>query len=117
MCEHEKWLYVPSSMGIGDGRFSIDDKNFLCAECGQWIQIGTIDVEKIVNVKHLPKDSCPHDINYFTVGRYYVCLRCGYSWVRELPRLDIKADPFDWEEWDRQRRKKALERFWDGEVL
>jgi len=113
MCKHEKWLYVPSS----DGRFSIDDENFLCAECGQWIQIGIIDVEKIINVKHLPKDSCLHDINYFTIGRYYLCLRCGYGWVRELPRLDIKADSFDWKEWDRQRREKALERFRNGEVL
>jgi len=116
-CNHDRWLYIPPSLGIGDGYFHIDDKCFLCADCGQWIQFGSIDVEKIVNIKHLPPESCPHDIDYFTIGRYYLCLRCGYRWIRELPKLDIKTDSFNWEEWDKQRRQEALERYKNGEIL
>jgi len=114
VCRHEKWLYVPSSIGIGDGRFSIDDENFLCAECGQWIQIGAIDIERIVNVKHLPKDSCPHDITYYTMRRSNLCLRCGYEWIQN-PQINLNI--INWEERDAKRRKEALERFKNGEIL
>jgi len=117
VCNHERWLYVPSSLGIGDGYFHIDDKNFLCADCGQWILFGNIDVEKIVNIKHFSKEECPHDIAYFTIRRSNLCLRCGYEWIQTPQAYLNFVFRTNWEERDRKRRKEALERFKNGEIL
>jgi len=125
ICNHERWLYVLPSLGIGDRYFYVDDKNFLCADCGQWIRFGNIDVEKIVNIKHFSKKECPHDItyytfniNYYTSQRTTLCLRCGHEWIKTpLVYFNVAASTNWKEEQDEKRREEALERFKNGEIL
>lgn len=117
-CKHEKWLYVPTNVGIGDGKLKIGNCNFLCPSCENWIGVGSISpVEKIINVKHLAKHNCLHDIKYYTLRSTYICLRCGHEWVPELStKLDIKTN-INWEENDREERQKILKEYNDGKEL
>ena len=113
-CKHEKWLYIPTSVGIGDGKLIFDDNSFLCANCGSWIGMGSLyPVEKIVNVKHLSKENCSHDISFYTLQSTRICLRCGYTWMPNPPKLDIKVD-INWKQLDKERRQKILEEYSDG---
>jgi|GEM_PF-2769945 len=116
-CKHERWLYAPSSFGIGDGVFSIDSGNFLCADCGEWVPLGTIEIDKIVNVTHLPKEKCLHDLAYYTLGGSYLCLRCGHKWFTSPTPLHVNIDPVNWKERDKKRREEVLEKFKNGEIL
>ena len=129
MCKHEKWLYVPPRIGIGDGNLIsfgsrqvtgftniLDDDTFLCADCGEWIGIDSLSIEKIVNVKHLPREECSHDIRFYTILSKYLCLRCGFEWYPERPKLDIKPDNFDYKQLDIERRKKILDDYKQGAV-
>ena len=113
-CKHERWIYVPGSFGIGDGIFLFENTDFLCADCGEWIPLINIDIEKIVNVKHVPKEECRHDIIHYTSGSTYICLRCGQRWPR-IPTMLELATNLTKEDIDKRRRQRALEKFRNGE--
>ena len=114
-CKHERWLYNLGD-NVGDGVIYFNDNWFLCADCGSWIGLGSVyPVEKIINVKHLPKDDCPHDITFYTLQSAAVCLRCGYSGRPEPVKLDIKTD-LTWINRDKERRQRILEKYADGEI-
>lgn len=108
-CKHERWLYAPVKSK------TLDDNNFLCADCGQWIKQASIEYKKIVNVVHEEPAECKHDIKFYTLSSQYLCLRCGHTWYPEPAKLTIKADA-DYEDKDKSRRQKILAEYNTGDI-
>ena len=116
-CKHERWLYVnPRDVGIGDNTLYINVNNFLCADCGEWIGMGSIDINKIINVKKEPRETCKHDKSFCTLSGMMHCLRCNFTWCPEPPKLHIGIDT-NREERDRLYRKQILDDFSNGKIL
>src|ERR1035437_8336449 len=109
-CKHENWLYVPERMRIGENTLIINSNPFLCADCGKWIGNGAYEINKIINVKKEERDICKHDLTIYILSGRNLCLRCGYEYMRTLPKLDVKTDP-TWEERDKLYRKSIIDEF------
>ena len=115
-CKHKRWLYVPANLGIGDGELSSIEDRFLCADCGEWILMASIEIRKIINVKKHSRETCHHEIKFYTLSHTYLCLQCGHRWYPELITLEIKSySEEDRERWDKERRNQILADYKAGE--
>jgi len=115
-CKHEHWLYVPSDSRIGDRNvLSLEENRFLCADCGEWIGMGSIEIDKIVNVEKVDRETCEHIVKFYTLGGTYLCLQCGYSWYPEIKKLEVVSSisAEELERRDRERRQRILDDYYE----
>jgi len=84
--------------------------------------MGSIEIDKIVNVEKVERDKCRHQIKLYTMSSIYICLQCGFRWRPEPSLLNIETvsafAEAEIKRQDRERRQRILDDYhtWRGSV-